>query len=143
MWSQKLPVFPASTPDQLTRKSGSLYAQRVLRQLDAAGDDPVGAVFNLRRGAAQKCLSAEETESCVARLLQHAQKASGVAPQQIHVFRNLGSFAVSAAAPFVRNLLDRDEVASATANRQTAELLIKPVDSKPVKGPRPRVRKQP
>jgi len=113
----------------------------LIRQLDAAGDAPVGAVFNLRRGPSQKCLSAEETETCVKQLLQQAQEESGVAPQQIHVFRNLGSFAVSAAAPFVRKLLGRDEVSSATANQQPEELLIRPVESKPVKGPRPASRK--
>jgi len=113
----------------------------LIRQLNAAGDAPVGAVFNLRRGPAQKCLSAEETETCVKRLLQQAQQESGMAPQQVHVFRNLGSFAVSAAAPFVRMLLGRDEVLSATANQQPEELLIKPVDSQSMKGPRPAARK--
>jgi hypothetical protein len=107
----------------------------LIRQIDGAGDAPVGAVFNLRRASAHKSLTAEETETCVKRMLQQVQKQSGLAPQQIHVFRNLGAFSVSAPALFMRKLLDQDEVLSATANRQPEELLIKPVEVKPVKGP--------
>jgi hypothetical protein len=62
---------------------------------------------------------------------------------EVRVFRNLGSFVVAAAAPFVRKLLDQEEILSATANRQSEDLLIKPVSSKPLKGPKPGTRNRP
>jgi hypothetical protein len=109
----------------------------LLRQLDEAGDAPVGAVFYLRPGPQQKSLAPAEAEAIAKGLLRRAQQESGIAPEKEHVLRNLGSFVVSASAPFVRKLLDREEILAATANRRQEDLLIKPVSSKPVKGPRP------
>ena len=114
----------------------------LLRQLDEAGDKPVGAVFHLRPGPHQKAMAPAEAETCARGLLRRVEQESGVAPQRVQVFRNLGSFVVSAAAPFVRKLLDQEEILSATANEQPEEMLIKPVSSKPVKGPKPGPRKR-
>jgi hypothetical protein len=112
----------------------------LLRQLDAAGEAPVGAVFHLRPGPRQKSLDPAEAEARARGVLRRIEQESGIAPENFHIFRNLGSFSVSAAAPFVRKLLDQEEIQSATANRQSEDLLIEPVSSKPVKGPKPRQR---
>jgi hypothetical protein len=115
----------------------------LLRQLDEAGDEPVGAVFHLRPDPHQRALAPPEAETRARGLLRRVEQESGVTPQRVQVFRSLGSFAVSAAAPFVRKLLDQEEILSATANRQPEDLLIKPVSSKPVKEPRPGSRNRP
>ncbi len=109
----------------------------LLKQLDAAAAaaEPVSAVFSLRPGREQKFVPAEEVEARVHGLLDKIGKEVGTAADQVHVFRNLGAFAVSAPAPFLRKLLERHEIASATANRQPQDLLIRPVRSKPVRPP--------
>jgi hypothetical protein len=112
----------------------------LVRQLDAAGEAPVGAVFYLRPGPHRKSLEPAEAEERAQGVLRRVEEESGIAPKKVHVFRNVGSFSVSAAAPFVRMLLDQEEILSAAANQQSQDLLIEPVSSKPVKGPRPRQR---
>ena len=97
----------------------------LLRQLDAAGGDAdeVQAVFSLRPGgAARLSLSPEETDATVARLLERVRRETGVAPRDCNVFRHLGAFVVAASARFVRALLEQEEIASATANRQPGSL---------------------
>lgn len=110
----------------------------LIRQLDAAStsDEPVEAVFSLRPAASEKFIPAGEAETRVHELLRKVGEEVSSAPRQVRVFRNLGSFALSAAAPFVRKLLESDEIVSATANKQPTSMFIAPVSSKPVELPK-------
>jgi hypothetical protein len=116
----------------------------LVRQLDtaAAADEPIAAVLSLRPGPSEKFVPAEEAESRVHGLLQKVGEEIGAVPHQVHVFPNLGTFSIAAPAQFLRRLVQRDEVATATANQQPGGLLIKPVASKTVERPTPRSRKR-
>jgi hypothetical protein len=116
----------------------------LLRQLEAAAAQhtPVGVVVSLQPGPSRTAIPAEEVEPVVRGVLKRVGEEIGAAPGQVQIFRNLGAFALSAPAPFVRKLLDQEEIASATANRQSEDLLIHPVSSKEVKRPIPRRRKR-
>jgi hypothetical protein len=109
----------------------------LLRQLEhaAASDAPVGAVFCLRPAPSQKFIPPDEAEPLVRRILQRVEHEVGSAPEQLNVLKNLGSFVVSAGAPFVKKLLDQAEIASATANQQSEDPRIRPVESKRVRNP--------
>ena len=78
----------------------------LLRQLDAAADEPIGALFSLRPGPSEKIVPAEEAETRVHGLLEKVGHEVGATPHQVHVFRNLGAFAVWATGSFLRRLLE-------------------------------------
>jgi hypothetical protein len=101
----------------------------LIRQLDAAGPgQEVSAVFSVRPDpGAEAAPSPEETAALVDDLVQRVQQQTGQEPGRVTVFRNLGSFAVSAPADFVRRLLEQREVVTATANVRPEDLPIRPV----------------
>jgi len=101
--------------------------------LDAAGapDEMVEAVVRLHPDAKAGYLEPEVTEARARELLERVQGDVGVDPKAVNVFRNLGSFVVVAAAPFIRALVSQPEVASAVANRQRGSGMIKPVNKRP------------
>lgn len=92
-------------------------------------------MFSLRPRPPEKVVPAGEAEARVHGLLQKVGLDVGSKTSQVRVFPNLGAFAVSASAPLLRRLLEQDEVATATANRQPQSMLIKPVASHPVELP--------
>jgi hypothetical protein len=110
----------------------------LLRQLEAAAapDQEIAAVCSLRPARPhEKFIPPAEAGALVERVLRRVQRQTGRRPGRVQVFRNLGSFAVSAPAAFLRQLLQQREIATATANRQPEDLLIRPVSSEPAEGP--------
>jgi hypothetical protein len=98
----------------------------LVKQLAAVpADGDVEAVFSLRDAAS----SPEDTEARVRELVARVEDQVGSAPRQLNIFRNIGSFAVAAPARFVRAMLDQGEIDTATANRQSEDLFIRPVRS--------------
>lgn len=97
------------------------------RQLDASAGAPVAATFTLRTPAGERHLDAEQTQRTVQRLIAAASKDSSVEPVHLRVFPNIQSFALSGPARLVRWLLRRREIASAMANEQAEDMLIRPV----------------
>lgn len=108
-------------------------------ELKSHADDlkPVAAVFTLDTGPSRSFIPPDEVKATVNKILESVAKESGRAPLQVNVFKNMGAFSVLADAPFMRGLLDRDEIATATANQKSEDLLIRPVASRPVNKPRP------
>ena len=103
------------------------------RQLAAAPTQtPVQAVFTLRAGAS-KAAGADATRKAVDKVVAKASSAAKSAPHRVSVFPNIDSFAVSGTADLVRCLIDDPDVASAMANVQSEDVLIRPVKSKRVK----------
>lgn len=80
---------------------------------------PLQVVFFLKhpRLGEQKPLSAEETEATARHVLQRAADETGEAPEDINVFRNLGSFVVRGSGRLVRKVLEQKEIQSAKANQ--------------------------
>lgn len=91
------------------------------RQLNSASvptAEAVEAVVFLRPLTAnQVVVPPESIEPLVHELLDRVADHLGQSPKEFNVFRNLGSFAVSASKAFLRELLEQPEVASAVASR--------------------------
>ncbi|HXD33773.1 MAG TPA: hypothetical protein VN643_21815 [Pyrinomonadaceae bacterium] len=107
----------------------------LVKQLDQADVDekPVEAVIRLKPDKAADIVpSAERTEEITKQLLARAKKQSGKTAGQYNVFRNLGSFVVSAHPTFIRELISLPEVAAVTANQQPGSAYIEPIRGAPV-----------
>jgi hypothetical protein len=101
------------------------------RQLKAArADQDVSAVFSLRFESTRSP-EPEETKHQVATLLQRVEEQTGEQPSATTIFENLGAFAVAAPVGFIDRLLAQPEIATATANIQQEDLLIRPVERGP------------
>src|SRR4051812_47937122 len=105
------------------------------RQLtDSSASAPIEATVTLDPGPGRKYIPEDEIGPKVKEILHAVGREVGQSHEDVNVFENLGSFAVRAGAAFVAALLKRPEVASATANQQSDDLLIRPVQ----KDPRPK-----
>jgi len=90
------------------------------RQLEQAAADntPVEAVFVLRPPPGLAAPAPTSTETLTRKLVDRVSASTGRSAQDVHVFRNLGRFVVSADPGFIRELLAQPEVDSALANRR-------------------------
>lgn len=107
----------------------------LVKQLDkaAAEEQPVEAVIRLKPdNAADIVPTAERTEEITKQLLARVKKQIGVGANQYNVFRNLGSFVVSAPPNFIRELISQPEVAAVVANQQPGSAYIEPIKKAPV-----------
>jgi len=98
------------------------------RQLAAlAPDKPVQVTFTLRTPEGERFMSATQTRATVDRILSEAAGEARSKPERVQVFANVQSFAVEASRALVQLLLGSKEIASAMANSQEEEMLIRPV----------------
>jgi hypothetical protein len=105
----------------LDKKSNTNTDPELVRQMRAAaGDDAsVEAVFMLApEDPSQVVPSPERTEELSRHLLERVKVRIGKAAADFNVFRNMGSFVVSAHPDFLRELIAQPEIASAMANQQ-------------------------
>jgi hypothetical protein len=122
------------------------------RQLKAARTGSVQAAFTLRTPPKQPYRDAKDTRATVDKIVAEAGRSVKQSPERLTVFPNAQSFALSGPAALVRKVAEHSEIASATANVQREDLLIRPVKKtasrtavrkKPVrKKRRPRARKR-
>jgi hypothetical protein len=91
----------------------------LLRQINSAGTNngSIQAVFSLDLPL-KKLLDSDLVEETTNQVLKRAEKEAGCKPKGVNVFKNLGSFAVSADASFIRTIIDDPDIASAVANNQ-------------------------
>jgi chaperonin cofactor prefoldin len=91
----------------------------LLRQISsvAASDEPIQAVFTLSLPL-KKLLDPQIVEEKAKQIVGKVSDETGEAPQDMNVFRNLGSFVVSASAPFIRKMLNESGLSAAVANKQ-------------------------
>jgi hypothetical protein len=93
----------------------------------SASNEAVGAVFRLRAPDPDRVFpTPEEATGIAERLVAELSETPDVRDFDYHVLPNVGVLIVSAAPDLIRRFLDRDEIASATANRQPGALLIRP-----------------
>lgn len=100
------------------------------KQLNTAASDDklVEAVVRLKpEDPSQIVPPADRMEDLTSQLLERVEKQSGKAASRYNVFRNLGSFVVSAHPTFIQQLKEQPEVVSIVANRQPGSALIKPI----------------
>jgi hypothetical protein len=99
----------------------------------ASANEPMQVVFRLRPDVPGKlATSPEKTEQLAQELTQRVSEKTGMQVGKVNVFRNLGSFFVSAAPGFIRELINQPEIASAIANRRRESAYIAPVSSQVV-----------
>jgi hypothetical protein len=124
------------TPDKNTMSSVPKIDPELMKQLDATAasqDDKVEAVIRLRPDDASQIVPApEQTESLANDLIERVKGQVGESETHYNVFRNLGSFVVSAPPSFIRELICQPEVAAAVANRQPESAAMPPVETRPV-----------
>jgi hypothetical protein len=98
-------------------------------QLEAAPS--VQAVLRLRcEHAGRTAPPPDETEKTARRVLERVREELGVEPKAFNIFRNLGYFVVDAETPFIRRLIEQEEIASASANVRRASPSAPPSPSK-------------
>lgn len=115
--------------------SGSKIDPELIQQLDQtrAGNSLVEAVVRFRPDDPKQVVpSPEQTEELTQRVLDRVKKQIGKSEARFNVFKNLGSFVVSADPDFLRELISQPEVAAAVANRQSQSAVIAPVKKSPV-----------
>ena len=123
----------AKVPEKALTKTDA----ELVKQLDQASDseDLIEAVVRLRPDDPSQIVpAAERTEELTNHLLERVKKESGQAASRYNVFRNLGSFVVSARPAFIRQLMSQPEVASVMANQQPGTALIPPIRKAPARG---------
>ncbi len=96
----------------------------LLRQIDAVetDDDSIQAVFSLALPM-KKLLDPKQVEETTNQVLERAEKEVGSKPKNVNIFKNLGSFTVSADASFIRQIIDDPDIDSAVANKQPKKIL--------------------
>lgn len=107
----------------------------LMKQLNkaSASEKAVEAVVRLKPDDASQIVpAAERTEELAKQLLERVGRQSGKSVSRYNVFRNLGSFVVSAHPAFIRELMSQPEVASVLANQQPGSALIPPIKKAPV-----------
>ena len=107
----------------------------LFRQLNetATGDESIEAVIRLRPlMRSQAAPSPEETTELTQKILDRVKQKCGKSETRYNVFKNLGSFVVSAPPDFVRELIEQPEVAAAVANRQPGSAVIAPLKKRRV-----------
>lgn len=94
---------------------------------EAPVDATVQAVFTLRTPAGQDFRESDSTRATVDKILGKAASSAKAAPHRLVVYPNTQSFALAGPPALVRAVLKHDDVASAMANIQKEDLLIRPV----------------
>jgi hypothetical protein len=111
--------------------SGPKIDPELIRQLEetAANEQhTVEAVIRLKPDDASQIVpTPERTEALTKELLERVKKQVGKPALRYNVFKNLGSFVVSAPSSFIRELISQPEVAAAVANQQPGTAAIPPV----------------
>src|SRR5207237_2191601 len=106
-----------------------LLAQQLRK---APESEAMEAVFTLRTPAKASSLTPAATRATIERLLKRAEKATGAKASRLTVFENIQSFALRAPAALIKALTGFKEVASAAANHQEQDLMIRPVERRSV-----------
>src|SRR5689334_21919615 len=85
----------------------------LIRQLDAptASNEPIAAVVRLQPDDPSEIVpSPERTEELTQQILKRVKKRVGSGESRYNVFKNLGSFVVSAEPDFLRESISQPEV---------------------------------
>ena len=101
---------------------------KLIRQLEEApADAVVGAVFTLKTPEGERYLKAASAKDVMSKIVEDASADVHAQPQRVTLFPNVQSFAVSGPPALVRKLVEHADIASAMANAQDEDLLIRPV----------------
>ncbi len=99
--------------------------EKQLAELDDAS--AIEAIVTLRSPEGREYLTAAETEATIAKILSRLKPVDRSRCTVHTVFPNLQSLVLSGPPSVVQAVVDDRDVASATANQQSEDLLIRPV----------------
>jgi len=100
----------------------------LVRQLkDAPPESTVGAVFTLRSLTGAPVASPASAREAMEKIVKESADVAQAQPARVTLFPNVQSFAVYGPPALVRTLARHASVASAIANRQNEDMLIRPV----------------
>lgn len=109
-------------------KRKSTIDATLTKQLDEArAAEPVQAVFTLKTPAGESYRSAESAQETMRKIVDEASTHTQTQPSRVTLFPNVQSFAIAGPQALVRRVAEHAEIASAMANRQEQDLLIRPV----------------
>src|SRR5262249_24377153 len=114
---------------------------QLAKVLKTADDKNVEAVIKLKPRDSQVVPTPEQTEHTTKQILERTKQRSGHSPDRYNVFRNLGSFVVSAEPAVIQELISQPEVQAVVANQQPVSALIPSIKRKPVRMPKANKRK--
>jgi hypothetical protein len=102
----------------------------LVRQLaNAPAESNVQAVFTLKTPAGEPYRSATSARDTMGKIVKEASAGANAQPHRVTMFPNVQSFAVSGPPALVRRLAEHGDIASAMANVQGEDMLIRPVKS--------------
>jgi hypothetical protein len=105
----------------------------LLEQLEAAGSQPVQAVFRLQSPEnPDEKLAPDETSTLAEAVLDRAAAHFGRSVARANVLSNVGVLVVEADPTLLRWLLEQDEIASASPNKTAESPFIPPIKKRPV-----------
>ena len=100
----------------------------LVRQLkDTPAQSTVGAVFTLKSPTGAPVASPASAREAMEKIVKEAADVAQVQPARVTMFPNVQSFAVYGPPALVRTVAKHANVASAIANKQTEDMLIRPV----------------
>jgi len=112
------------------------------RQLAAAqASSPVEATFTLRTPTGMAYRDEESTSETAERIVHAAAAATESTEYRLKVFARIQSFLLVGPPALIRAVMAHEEVATATANRQAEDLLIRPVPAKKATRPKRAMKK--
>ena len=96
----------------------------LLRQIDSVetNNDSIQAVFSLALPL-KKLLDPKQVEEKTNQVLERVEREVGSKPKEVNIFKNLGSFLVSADASFIRQVINDPDIDTAVANKQPKKML--------------------
>jgi hypothetical protein len=100
----------------------------LVRQLkDTPAESTVGAVFTLKSPAGEPVVSPASAREAMEKIVREAADVAQAQPARVTMFPNVQSFAVYGPPALVRSVARHANVASAIANKQNEDMLIRPV----------------
>ena len=100
------------------------------------------ATFTLRTPAGMAYRAEDSTSEAAERIVRAAAAATESTGYRLKVFTRIQSFLLVGPPALIRAVMEHEEVATATANRQTEDLLIRPVPAKNATRPKRAMKKK-
>lgn len=106
---------------------------RAKRTKPAAVSEPLQAVVTLKPDAWLDASAPESNATpLMEKLLARVSKESGMKPERVQLFPNIGAFSISADAKFIEQLAQAPEVLQAAPNLREESMKIAPVRKRAV-----------
>lgn len=114
---------------RVEKRKSTIDPQLTKELNDTPAAASVQAVFTLKTPAGEPYRSAASAKEIMGRIVDEASTNTHTQPSRVTLFPNVQSFAIAGPPALVRKVAEHAEIAAAMANRQSEDLLIRPVKS--------------